>query len=52
MSAEEADIFYMRGEGMGTKLKSETGWAPDPDCNLMNNEDFPAYPFRIIAENQ
>lgn len=38
MSAEEIEIWYMRGEGMGIKLKSESGWEPDDVNNLGTNE--------------
>ncbi len=38
MTAEEAAIFLLRGEGIGTKLKSETGWEPVDGKNLGSNE--------------
>jgi uncharacterized protein (TIGR02145 family) len=38
LSAEEAAIFLLRGEGIGTKLKSKTGWEPVDGKNLGSNE--------------
>jgi uncharacterized protein (TIGR02145 family) len=38
MTDEEILIFYHRGEGQGTKLKSEEGWAPDEDTEPGSNE--------------
>ena len=38
MTAEEADIFLMRGDGIGTKLKSVSGWEPDDGNNSGDNE--------------
>ena len=31
MTEEQTDIFYMRGEGMGTKLKSAYDWELDKE---------------------
>jgi len=33
MTADETEIFLMRGEGMGTKLKSESDWELDKKGN-------------------
>ena len=38
MSEEEADVFLLRAEGVGTKLKSESGWEPVDGKNLGSNE--------------
>jgi len=38
MSAEEAAKLLLRGEGIGTKLKSETGWKPLDGKNIGTNE--------------
>ncbi len=38
MSEEEAKIYLHRGEGIGTKLKSESGWEPDDGKNSGDNE--------------
>lgn len=38
MSAKEAAVFLLRGEGVGTKLKSKSGWEPVDGKNLGTNE--------------
>jgi len=38
MTDEEVLIFYDRGEGQGTKLKSEDGWASHDDTEPGNDE--------------
>jgi len=38
MTVEETNIFHLRGEGMGTKLKSEKGWETKNGRKLGYNE--------------
>lgn len=51
MTAEEVKIFYHRGEGQGTKLKSRDGWALDEKTEPGSDETgFRALPggFRVF----
>jgi len=38
MTEEETNTFHLRGEGMGTKLKSESGWETENGRKLGYNE--------------
>ncbi len=44
MTEEQTDIFYMRGEGMGTKLKSAYAW----ELGKENKSDYDIYGFHAL----
>ena len=44
MTEEQIDIFLMRGEGMGTKLKNIRAW----ESNIKNESDYDTYGFNAL----